>query len=163
MLQACMGQGNRRLLNMLPAYNMVCGSGMFPVSMLPSRTCTSVISVLQGTTVEGDLAELNTRIQATCLVPSKTAVALPVHPNGGCPQQFSHSEGLTAPFAIPEYCQLRPGSHEMRDAVHADSCGSDAQTDTMGGIRIRGSGRAAGGGCVQLVKLSGTTSVGVRA
>jgi len=122
-----------------------------------------VTCVLQGTTVEGDLAELNTRIQATCLVPSKTAVALPVYPHGGRPQQSLHSKGLIAPLVIPEYCQLRPGSHEMQDAVHADSCGSDAQTDNMGGIRIRGSARATGGGCVQLVKLSGTTSVGVRA
>ncbi|KAL0041187.1 hypothetical protein WJX77_007982 [Trebouxia sp. C0004] len=49
----------------------------------------------------------------------------------------------------------------LKDAVHTDSCGSDAQTDTMGGIR--GSARASGGGSVQLLKLSGTTSVGVRA
>jgi len=131
--------------------------------MTPNHTCTSATYVLQGTTVEGELADLNTRIQATCLVPSKTAVALPVYPNSGHLQQSSHSESLIAPLAIPEHCQLRPGSHEMQDAVHTDSCGSDAQTDTMGGIRISGSGRAAGGGCVHLVKLSGTTSVGMPA
>ncbi len=70
---------------------------------------------------------------------------------------------MNAPLAIPERCQLRSGSREMQDAVHTDSCGRDAQIDTMGGVRIRGGGRAAGGGCVHLVKLSGTTSVGVRA
>lgn len=119
--------------------------------------------VLQGTSVEGDLAELNTRIQATCLVLSKTAVALPVYPGGGRPQQSLRSEASIAPLAIPESRQLRPGSCEMQDAVHPDSCGSDAQTDTMGGTQIRGSARASGGGGVQLVKLSGTTSVGMRA
>lgn len=147
---------------MLPAYNTVCGAGMFTSELPPIHSCTSVTCVLQGTTVEGDLAELNTRIQATCIVPSKTAVALPVYPPGGRPQQSLHSEGLVAPLAIPEYCQLRPGSHEKQDAVHADSCGSGAQTDTMGGTSIRSGARLAGGGCVQLVKLSGTTSVGVR-
>ncbi|DBA88367.1 TPA: hypothetical protein ACH3X2_004868 [Trebouxia sp. C0005] len=132
------------------------------------KACTASLgtvlpfNTLKGTTVEGDLAELNTRIQATCIVPSKTAVALPVYPPGGRPQQSLHSEGLVAPLAIPEYCQLRPGSHEKQDAVHADSCGSGAQTDTMGGTSIRSGARLAGGGCVQLVKLSGTTSVGVR-
>ncbi|KAL0045916.1 hypothetical protein WJX82_008513 [Trebouxia sp. C0006] len=50
-------------------------------------------NTLKGTTVEGDLAELNTRIQATCLVSSKTAVALPVYSEGGRPQQSSHSKG----------------------------------------------------------------------
>ena len=131
--------------------------------MTPNHTCTSATYMLQGTTVEGELADLNTRIQATCLVPSKTAVALPVYQTGGRPKQFSHSESMIAPLAIPEHCQLRSGSREMQDAVHTDSCGSDAQTDTMGGMRIRGSGRAAGGGCVHLVKLSGTTSVGMPA
>ncbi len=149
---------------MLLAYNMLCGSSMFPsLSLTLNDTCTSATYVLQGTTVEGDLAELNTRIQATCLVSSKTAVALPVYSEGGRPQQSSHSKGVIAPLAIPEHCQLGPGSHEMQDAVHTDSCGRDARTDTMGGIWIRGRGRVAGGGCVQLVKLSGTTNVGVRA
>ena len=129
--------------------------------MTPSHTCTSATCVLQGTTVEGELADLNTRIQATCILPSKTAVALPVYPKSGRSQQSSHSEGMIAPAKIPEYCQLRLGTRQ--DAVQPDSCGRDAQTDTMGGIRIRGSGRAAADGCVQLVKLSGTTSVGVRA
>ncbi len=129
--------------------------------MTPSHTCASVTYMMQGTTVEGDLAELNTRIQATCLMPSKTAVALPVYPRGGRPQQSLHSEGLIAPLTLPGYRQLRPGSLGMQDAVQTDSCGSDAQTDAMGGVR--GSARVSGGGCVQLVKLSGTTNVGVRA
>lgn len=137
--------------------NLACS----PLHMTSSHTCTSATCVLQGTTVEGELADLNIRIQATCLVPSKTAVALPVYQNGGPPKQSSHSESLIAPLAILEHCQPRLGSCEMQDAVQTD--GRDAQTDTMGGMRIRGSGRAAKGGCVHLVKLSGTTSVGVRA
>ena len=133
--------------------------------------------------MEGELAELNNRIQATCLqASSKTADQLPVHSSSRHAQQNSHSPGPSLPLALVEsngVLLLHSASDDKQSGLRPDSCSSTgAQTGAKrgagGGDGSRGwgagshaglsgsCGRAhAGCGYVQLVKLSGTTNIGL--
>ncbi len=133
--------------------------------------------VLQGRVRDSDLAELNSRIQATAFQPAaikqqpitcKAAPAMPICPLGDKAVQNSARDGSTSPLALME-------SNGFLLLQSASAAGRDLETDGVlgaGGISIPGAwggchkamnGKPAGGGSVQLVKLTGTTNVGLRA
>ena len=134
----------------------------------------------QGTAMEGGLAELNSRIQATTVHPQAggTAVAMPVYHFSRPVQQGPPSEGFKSPFAFVEENRvslMQPASAVTSYGLDLDSCSADAQTDIMGhagdiSSSSRGAmlqrkltlrcGEGAVNGAVQLVKLSGTTNFG---